>query len=131
MFRRIELIHQMPAKEYRKILRLLTRQGEASVPTLSRFRKSGLMTSSHEHVARAWTDLNAPRRSISKNTRFFFTEAGWRRYGRPTITACQKVGQEYRVIRIKEHSVAVLYRDEFQAAVRPRKKTSRRPAAAD
>lgn len=84
--------------------------------------KQGLMgLSRHGAVVRAWIAMPAPRR-LSKNTRFYFTEEGWRRYGRPTVAACQTVGQRYRVIAIKERSVDVLYRDAVQVAVRPKKK---------
>ena len=79
------------------------------------------MACSPSEVIQAWNALNAPRRALYKNCRFYFTEEGWRRYGRPTVAACQKAGQEYRVIRLKERSVDVMYRDECQVAVRPRK----------
>lgn len=73
-------------------------------------------------VAEAWVHLQAPTRRISKNCRFFFTEKGWDVFGRKIIRACQASGQEYRVIRIKEHSVDVFYKDEYQAVVRPLRK---------
>ncbi len=104
MFRRIELINQNSA-----------------------LGKSGLMTCSPLEVLLAWTALKSPRGQLYKNCRFYFTEEGWRRYGRPTVAACQKTGQEYRVIRVKERSVDVMYRDEWQVAVRVRKKVSQHP----
>ena len=129
MFRRIELLHQLTPKEYRAFLKALGRGKDAIEPTQSRFWKSGLMGFGYTGVAEAWVEINAPRRAINKNCRFYFTEEGWKRYGRPTVGACQKTGQQYRVIRIKEKSVEVLYRDKFQAAVRPKLKKSapRRP----
>jgi hypothetical protein len=69
--------------------------------------------------------MPSPRRALFKNCRFYFTEAGWRRYGRPTIDACQQAGQAYRVLRIKERSVEIVYRDEFQVATRPKKLTGK------
>lgn len=95
MFRRIELINQN-----------------------SELGKSGLMACSLWEVLRAWTALNVPRRALYKNCRFYFTGEGWRRYGRPTVAASQKTGQSYRVICVKERSVDVMYRDEYQVAVR-------------
>ena len=87
--------------------------------------KQGLMGfTRHADVARAWIEMPAPRR-LFKHTKFFFTEEGWRLFGRRTVAACQAVGQRYRVITIKEKSVDVVYRDAVQVAVRPRK---RRPA---
>jgi hypothetical protein len=70
----------------------------------------------------AWAQMNSPRRPVNKNARFYFTEEGWQRYRRKTIEVCQQVGQRYRVLRIKENSGDVVYRDEFQVAVRPRRK---------
>lgn len=100
MFRRIELIHELPVF------------------------KAGLMIASYVGVARAWAHMKSPRRLLFKNCRFYFTEDGWKRYGRATVTACQKTGQRYRVISIKERSIDIVYRDEYQVAVRPRKNRS-------
>jgi hypothetical protein len=44
-----------------------------------------------------------------------------------TFEVCQQVGQRYRVLRIKENAVDVIYRDEFQVAVRPRRKPGSDP----
>ena len=83
--------------------------------------KHGLMgLTRYGDVVRAWVAMPAPRR-LFKHTKFYFTEEGWRQYGRRTITACLTVGQRYRVIRIKERSVDVAYRDAVQVAVRPKK----------
>ena len=125
MFRRIELIHQLIPKEYRAFLKTLGQSGSDGQPLPIRSWKSGLMGISYVGVAEAWADINAPRRALYKNCRFYFTEEGWKRYGRPTVAACQKAEQQYRVIRIKERSVEVMYRDEFQVAVRARKKAAR------
>ena len=125
MFRRIELIDQLSAETYRALIDAATQRGDPVDKTLARFWKSGLMGFGNEIVTDAWVHMNSPRRAIFKNCRFYFAEEGWRRYGRPTITACQQTGQHYRVIRIKEHSVEVAYRDEFQVAVRPNTKKDR------
>jgi hypothetical protein len=122
VFRRIELIDQISAESYDNLVKAMQERGEAIDKSLTRFWKSGLMGFGYEPVTEAWIQLNSPRRALFKNYRFYFTEAGWRQYGRPTIRACQQTGQQYRVIRIKEHSVDVVYRDEFQVAVRPKKK---------
>lgn len=73
-------------------------------------------------VADAWIDMKGPRRRLFKNCRFYFTDEGWRRYGRPTVAACLRTGQRFRVIAIKEKSMDVVYRDEIQVAVRPKRK---------
>lgn len=122
MFRRIELISEMGATEHRNMIDAMLQSGEPIFDReLMRFWKFGLMSYSNETINNAWVKLNNPRRDIFKNCRFFFTEAGWRRYGRPTVAAYQQTGQLYRVLSIKEKSVDVVYRDEFQVAVRPKK----------
>lgn len=130
MFRRIELIHQLTPREYRAFLKALGQSGNAGQLLPARSWKSGLMGISYAGVAEAWADISAPRRALYKNCRFYFTEEGWKCYGRPTVAACQQTGQQYRVIRIKERSVEVMYRDECQVAVRARKKAPRSRARA-
>jgi hypothetical protein len=106
MFRRIELIHELPAQAGELPLRM----------------KSGIMGWGKVEVFDAWAKMNNPRRDVHRNSRFYFTEAGWRKYGRATVAACQFHGQGYRVLRIKESAVDVIYRDEWQVAVRPKRK---------
>lgn len=122
MFRRIELINGMSADHYDNMIRSLQQNGEAIDKDLTRYWKTGLMGFGNETVTEAWGEMPSPKRSITRNCRFYFTEEGWRRYGRLTITACQQTNQEYRVLRIKEKSVDIVYRDEYQVAVRPRRK---------
>ena len=85
--------------------------------------KMGLMGTVDSAAIDAWIGMPSPRRvAIPHNCRFYFTEAGWRRYGRSALTACQQYGYDYRVIAVKEKSVDVVYRDEVQVAARPKKK---------
>lgn len=122
MFRRIELIKQSSPEDHRKLIQAMVERGAAvDRGNLTRFWKTGIMGSDSDRVIDAWFEMNSPRRMINKNCRFYFTEAGWKRYGRPTVIACQKTGQEYRVIAIKEKSADIFYRDEIQVAVRPKK----------
>lgn len=76
----------------------------------------------------AWGAINAPRKAINKNVRFYFTEAGWERFGRDTVAACIRSGQEYRVIAREEHdrSIEVVYKDEYQVCLLPRRCKSQR-----
>lgn len=122
MFRRIELIGEMGEADYRNMIDAMQEDGQPIGRDVKRFWKTGLMGIGNFTVSAAWIKLNNPRRGIFKNCRFYFTEAGWRRYGRPTVAACQQTGQLYRVLSIKEKSVEVVYRDELQVAVRPKKK---------
>ena len=126
MFRRIELFDEMSEEHYRKFIEAARQSiNDPDYPVEKenpRFRKSGLTGSGSPVVWDAWLRMNSPRRQVNKNVRFYFTEEGWRRYGRKTIEVCQQVGQRYRVLRIKESAVDVIYRDEFQVAVRPKRK---------
>lgn len=126
MFRRIELINGMDAQTYDNMLEALRRNGETIDKDLTRYWKTGLMGFGNEHVTEAWGQMPSPKKSIRRNCRFYFTEEGWQQYGRPTITACQQTNQEYRILRIKEKSVDIVYRDEYQVAVRPRRKNDSR-----
>lgn len=109
MYRRIELIHKF---EY-----LGMDPGE------SPYLKLGIMGWVHEVIGDAWIDdLHGPRCAIPWNTRFYFTEEGWRRVGRKVIAACQRVGQEYRVIAVKENAVDVVFRDPYEIAAQPVRK---------
>jgi hypothetical protein len=125
MFRRIELIEHMSRRDRLRMLRRLS--GVADLPphivdqVTSVDWKHGLTgLTRHKSVGDAWIEMPAPRR-LFKHAKFYFTEVGWRQYGRRTVAACLAVGQRYRVIRIKEKSVDVVYRDDVQVAVRPRK----------
>ena len=73
-------------------------------------------------VADAWININCPRKVINKNVRYYFTEAGWDKFGRNTVAACIRTGQAYRVIAGEEHDVDVMYKDEYQVCLRPKRK---------
>lgn len=108
MYRRIELITHEPVDMIdRNVLDI--KGGLCFIPV-------------KEGVAEVWMNMPAPNKPVRKNCRFYFTEKGWDVYGRKIINACQKVGQEYRVKRIKENSVDVFYKDEIQVVVRPLRK---------
>ncbi len=90
MFRRIEFIGQLGAEDYRTLIHAAQLASDESKSYL-RFWKTGIM-GSQPPMFDAWSHMNAPRRAIYKNCRFYFTEEGWRRLGRATITACQQTG---------------------------------------
>ena len=127
MFRRIEVIQHIPPEDYEALIQSIQRNtGEPEMEIRREFPrdwKTGLLGMADSAAIDAWIDMPSPRRvAIPRNCRFYFTEAGWKRYGRPAVTACQQFGYDYRVIAVKEKSVDVIYRDEVQVAVRPRKK---------
>jgi hypothetical protein len=111
MYRRLEIIH--PEIEYES-------DGE-----IHKFppEKGGIMFASDF----SWADkLRGPQKSIPPNTRFFFTEKGWREIGSQTVQRCKATGQEVRVIAVKENSVNVVWGDEYEVAAQPKKAHSRK-----
>ncbi|MDR3576730.1 MAG: hypothetical protein P4L50_22935 [Anaerolineaceae bacterium] len=110
MYRRIELILHFLRKE----------EGSAT----DRIR--GLCGYGIEDVVNAWVSMNNPRKEIKKNVRFYFTEAGWEKYSRDTVAACIRSKQEYRILAVEGHEVDVVYKDEYQACIRPKRKVRRK-----
>lgn len=75
-----------------------------------------------DDIADAWLAMPGPRKRVRKNGRFYFTEKGWNLYGRRVIAACQRHNAVYRVLAVEEHDVDVIYQDEVQVVVRPKRK---------
>jgi len=88
--------------------------------------KGGLTGFSHVAVVDAWFGkLRGPgKKGIPRNAKFYFTEAGWKEVGRKVVEACQQRGQKYRVIKVKENAVHVVWRDkhtDYEVAAQPKK----------
>jgi hypothetical protein len=67
----------------------------------------------------AWGDLPVPMLS-NPRVRFWFTERGWRTYGRRVAAEARASGRAFRVIRRKNPSRSVVvYRDDWQVALLP------------
>ena len=118
MFRRIEFI--LPGGTY---------DGESYPP-----EKGGRMHVVSGPVPEAWWDdlLGPARSSLSPNSRFYFTEKGWREVGRKVVVAARQTGQEYRVVAIKETDAQVVWRDkkrDYEVAVQPPSKRRRQRAS--
>jgi hypothetical protein len=114
MFRRIELIRPRDKMTFRD-------------GTVEIFEASKLgLCPCYGPIAEAWAGkLRGPDGPIPRNAKFYFTEHGWREVGRKVVAACKKVEQEYRIIRIKECEVDVVWRDrhyDTEVAAQPRKK---------
>lgn len=97
--------------------------------------KGGLMSVVTGPVAEArWERLVGPARSdLPPNSRFYFTERGWREIGKAVVAAARQTGQEYRVIAIKETDAQVVWRDrdrDYEVAVQPPSKRGRGPTGA-
>lgn len=110
MYRRIELINHYGRRFH-------------EADNEQRDYKQGLMGISPEPVVATWIyKLRGCGRSLPRNSRFYFTEKGWREIGRMVVSACRKSGQEYRVIAIKETDAQVVWRDKhtgYEVAVQP------------
>jgi hypothetical protein len=117
MFRRIELI-----RERDDSLIFVLPDGAEEIFDWS---ISGL-TPCYGAISAAWSGkLRGPDRPIPRNAKFYFTERGWREIGRHVVAACKSVEQQYRIIRVKERDVNVVWRDshyDTEVAAQPRKK---------
>jgi hypothetical protein len=114
MYRRIEFIN--PARV----------EDEISIPV----HKSGLMGAGPSDIWAVWeNELIGPDRSLPQNCRFYFTEKGWREVGRNVVAAAMRLGQDYRIIAIKQTDAQVVWRDlnrGYEVAVQPPRKRPRR-----
>ena len=109
MYRRIEIIH-----ERTKVVK-----PDGTPLTIPAF-KHGLCGLSPDEVVDAWFDkLTSPKGRIPSNARFYFTEIGWAEIGRDVVAACQRSGQDYRMIAIKENEIDIVFQDEYQVAGQP------------
>lgn len=67
-------------------------------------------------------DIPFPRLD-NPRARFYFTKAGWMRYGRNVYAAARERGHRIRLIRRKNPARSqVVYRDPFQVAILPEKR---------
>ena len=65
-------------------------------------------------------DLPAPKVRINERARFWFTEAGFDRYGRVTLDTAMQSGRAYRLlVRKNPPRSAIVYRDKWQVALLP------------
>ena len=110
MFRRIEMIHPADGKR------------------LPADWKAGLMSAGSIEVTDAWIfRLRGSPHMLPSNARFYFTEKAWREIGRRVIAACQRSGQRYRIIAIKESDAQVCWRDkhdDWEVAIQPKRKNT-------
>lgn len=68
----------------------------------------------------AWDDLYMPTLR-NPRARFWFTEAGWHRYGQYVVGEAMHSGRTYRVIQRKNPPRSeIVYRDKWQVALLPR-----------
>ena len=92
---------------------------EETAAGLPRGPLAGVWTSGLAGGDRWDEDLIMPHLQNPK-ARFWFTEAGWRRYGAPLAARIRDQGVPFTVLREKNPSDArVVYRDRWQVALLP------------
>jgi len=117
MFRRIELIYQRGRQTYVPFNDETWPWNQESWP--SDWKKTGLNSLG---PILDMCGVRAPANiRTHKSIRFFFTEIGWKKAGRPILHLVKRREWDHRVLSVKEKSVDVVYRDDLQVAVRPRK----------
>lgn len=67
-------------------------------------------------------DIPFPRLDQPR-ARFYFTEAGWKRYGRHVYAAARRRGHQIKLVRRKNPAPSqIVYHDPFQVAILPEKR---------
>ena len=65
-------------------------------------------------------DVPSPKKHIPERSRFYFTEAGYKRNVNLIVAEAKEHGQVLQVVRIKEPNRSrVVYRDHWQVALLP------------
>jgi len=101
----------------------LDARDKADRPTTARERLMGVYTAG---VPTDWKDLRRPALQ-NKKARFFFTEKGWRHFGRDIAADAQRDGRTVRILRrINPAPSEIVFKDEFQVAILPRKDVARK-----
>jgi hypothetical protein len=82
--------------------------------------KGGFMAGLHGFALKAPTIQNA-------NARFYFAEKGWHEIGKPIVAQARHEGHTIRVCKRKNPTRSqIVYLDEFQVAILPRKDIPRK-----
>lgn len=64
--------------------------------------------------------LPMPKARVHPRARFWFTEAGWKKYGKFVIADAMRSGRVYRLLRRKNPPrSAIVYQDKWQIALLP------------
>jgi hypothetical protein len=72
-------------------------------------------------VTEGFGGLPAPGFQVPR-ARFYFTELGWKQFGRAIYAAAQREGRAVRGIRLKNpHRSQLVYQDAYQVAILPRR----------
>jgi len=84
----------------------------------------------HGRFGGAWSEgclsvgeLNMPKGVTNKKARFYFTEKGYKKFGKSIIESAIKEKQILQVIKRKNPKKSqIVYEDEYQVAILPEKK---------
>ena len=95
-----------------------TAASRSSLSSTEPRQRSGVFTAG---ISEGLGDIPFPRLEQPR-ARFYFTEAGWERYGRHVYTAARARGHAIRVIRRKNPARSqIVYQDDYQVAILPRR----------
>ena len=68
-------------------------------------------------------DLALPKKRINSRAKFYFTEKGYRKYGKDVIASSIEEDQVLQVIKRKNPKKSqIVYEDEYQVAILPEKR---------
>jgi hypothetical protein len=94
--------------------------------TISRLVSAGLRGVFTAGVTEGMEEVPSPHLT-NPRARFYFTEEGWKRFGRNIVAIARKKGRAVRVIRRKNpHKSQIVYQDVYQVAILPRANDNRK-----
>lgn len=104
---------------YRILIDSIAYETHAASQELIRPSGTGLRGVFTAGLSQGLDDIPYPR-ITNPRARFYFTEAGWRKYGRNVYAAARQRGHAIRVVRRKNPPKSqVVYRDDYQVAILP------------
>ena len=119
MFRRIEVLYKKGSHSYHPSNDNTWHSEQAFWKT--EWLKTGLNSLG---PALNYYNVKAPTGIRTKKAvRFYFTEHGWKAAGRHILGFIKRNKWEHRVVAIKERDAEVIYQDEYQVVVRPKRRT--------
>lgn len=118
MFRRIELIYWHTCKR-----KFCSRKG-GIFSCLPCYRAPVSYHNSWEEIFESWaidTKIKGNCGNIPRNAKFFFTERGWEEIGKKIVNICLKTKTKFRILKVKENSVNVVWNNGYELAAQPKK----------
>jgi hypothetical protein len=107
---------------YRILIDTIRHEIDATTQTVLEFPSgTNLRGAFSAGLSEGLDDLPYPQLT-NPRARFYFTEAGWQKYGRNMYAAARRRGHAIRVIRRKNPDKSqIVYEDDYQLAILPRR----------